>query len=85
MKAVVLTHIGVEDPFVPAEQRAGFEQEMAAADVDWRMIVYGGAGHSFTNPEAGQMGRAGFDYHAPTNERSWRSMLDLFEEVFPAD
>ena len=82
VKAVVLTHIGVEDPFVPAEQRAGFELEMAAAGVDWRMIVYGGAGHSFTNPDVGAMGRPGFEYNAAADARSWRAMLDVFEEVF---
>jgi dienelactone hydrolase len=65
---------------VPAEQRASFEQEMRAAEVDWRMNLYGGAVHSFTNPSAELSGLAGVAYHQPTDERSWRAMLDFFDE-----
>jgi len=84
IKPVVLTQIGVDDPIITAENRLAFEQEMKAAGADWRMIVYGGAGHSFTNPDVGAMGRPGFAYHQPSDERSWRAMLDVFGEVFGA-
>ena len=73
--------IGADDPIIPPEQRLAFEKEMTAAGVDWRMILYGGAGHSFTNPAANPLGRPGFDYHAPSDKRSWRAMLDLFDEA----
>jgi dienelactone hydrolase len=82
VKAAVLVCIGADDPMVPAEQRAAFEEEMRAAEVDWRMNLYGGAVHSFTNPSAGVMGMPGVAYHQPTDERSWRAMLDFFEERF---
>ena len=82
IKAKVLVCIGADDPIIPADQRAAFEQEMTAAKVDWRMNLYGGAGHSFTNPAVGALGRPGFDYHAPTAQRSWRAMIDLFDEAF---
>jgi dienelactone hydrolase len=82
IKAKVLVCIGADDPIVPPEQRAAFEKEMTDAKVDWRMNLYGGAGHSFTNPGAGALGRPGFDYHAPTDRRSWRAMIDLFDEAF---
>ena len=39
-------------PIIPPEQRAAFESEMKAAGIDWRLQLYGGAGHSFTNPAA---------------------------------
>ncbi|MBS0363023.1 MAG: dienelactone hydrolase family protein [Proteobacteria bacterium] len=81
VKAKVLTQIGVLDPIIPAEQRHAFEQEMQAAGADWRMIVYGGAGHSFTNPSVGEFGMPGFEYHAETDRRSWQAMLDLFDEA----
>ena len=55
---------------------------MEDAGADWRMILYGGAGHSFTNPEVAALGRPGFEYHEPTDRRSWRAMLDLFDEAF---
>jgi dienelactone hydrolase len=82
VKAKVLTQIGRDDPIIPPDQRIAFEQEMTDAGVDWRMIVYGGAGHSFTNKDVGALGRPGFEYNAAADTRSWRAMLDLFDEVF---
>ena len=79
---VVLICVGSEDPFVTAADRADFEAEMRAANVDWRMHVYGGVEHSFTHPRVDDAGLAGLRYHQPTAERSWREMLELFDEVF---
>lgn len=79
--AKVLVCIGTEDPLIPAAQRTDFEAEMRAADVDWRMNLYGRAEHSFTNPNAGDAGMAGIAYDRLTDERSWRAMIDLFAEV----
>jgi dienelactone hydrolase len=80
IKAGILVCIGADDPMVPAEQRAAFEQEMRAADVDWRLNLYGGAVHSFTNPNAELSGFPGVAYHQLTDDRSWRAMLDFFDE-----
>jgi dienelactone hydrolase len=80
VSAKVLVCIGADDPMVPAEQRATFEQEMRTADVDWRMNLYGGAVHSFTNPNADLAGIPGVAYDQRTDERSWRAMLDFFDE-----
>jgi len=80
VKAGILVCIGADDPMVPAEQRLAFEEEMRAAEVDWRLNLYGGAVHSFTNPRAGLSGFPGVAYHQPTDERSWRAMLDFFDE-----
>ena len=56
---------------------------MRAAGVDWRMNLYGGAKHSFTHPRADAAGLPdALEYHQLTDERSWRAMLDLFDEVF---
>ncbi len=77
----VLVCIGAEDPIIPPEQRFDFEKEMRAGSVDWRMNLYGGAAHSFTNPGASAMGMPGIEYHEPTDRRSWDAMLDLFAEV----
>jgi dienelactone hydrolase len=82
VKAKVLAQIGADDPIVPPEQRADFEREMTAAGVDWRMMLYGGVGHSFTNPGVNALGRPGFAYDQSADERSWRAMMDLFAEVF---
>ena len=81
IKAKVLTCIGALDPIIPPEQRLAFEKEMTEGGVDWRMNVYGAAGHSFTNPDVGALGMPGFEYHAETDRRSWAAMLDLFDEA----
>lgn len=81
IKAKVLVQIGADDPVIPAQQRADFEQEMTAGGVDWRMQVFGGTGHSFTNPEIDAYGLPGFSYHADSDRRSWAAMIDLFGEV----
>ena len=81
IKAKVLVNIGADDPIIPPEQRAAFEKEMTEAGVDWRMNLYGGAGHSFTNPDVGALGRPGFAYHEATDRRSWTAMMDLFAET----
>jgi len=80
--AKVLVQIGADDPIIPSEQRLAFEKEMTEAKVDWRMMLYGGAGHSFTNPGSGALGRPGFAYNESADRRSWRAMLDLFDEAF---
>ena len=80
----VLVCIGSEDPWMPAEQRLAFEQEMRAAGVDWQVNVYGGAKHSFTNPRADQIGIPEAGYHEIAAARSWQAMIDLFDEVFAA-
>jgi len=82
ISAKVLVCIGADDPMIPVEQRNAFEAEMKAAGCDWRLYVFGGAEHSFTNKNADLMGRPGIKYHAPTDDRSWRAMLDFFSEVF---
>jgi dienelactone hydrolase len=81
IKARVLVCIGADDPLVPPEQRLAFEKEMSAGGVDWRMNLYGGAGHSFTNPGVAALGMPGFAYHEATDRRSWRAMLAHFEEA----
>ena len=81
----VLICVGSEDPFVTFEDRAAFEAEMRAAQVDWRMHLYGGVEHTFTHPHAEAAGLPGLRYHEPSAERAWRAMLELFDEVFTDD
>ncbi len=78
----VLALIGADDPIVDNAQRRAFEEEMTAGGVDWQLYVYGGAEHSFTRPGAESFGMPGIAYHEPTERRSWRAMLDLFDEAF---
>lgn len=82
IKGKVLVCTGTEDPLIPVEERLAFEDEMRGAGVDWRMNLYGGAEHSFTHPWAEVVDLPGIKYHQPSDERSWRAMLDLLDETF---
>ena len=59
-----------------------FEKEMEAAGADWRVVTYGGAGHSFTNVDMKAGEREGFEYEAKADMRSWRGLLGFFGEIF---
>lgn len=83
IRAKILVCIGADDPGIPPEQRAAFEQEMRAAQVDWQLVLYGGVVHSFTNPEADRRGRLQFQrYDARADARSWQQMCAFLEEIF---
>ena len=82
IKGKILALIGADDPLVPPEQRLAFEQEMRAAGVDWRLYLFGGAVHGFTNPEVDRRNHPALKYNRATDERSWRAMRDLFDETF---
>ena len=80
IKAPVLVLHGADDPSVPKAQVDAFEAEMAAAKVDWQLVSYGGAVHSFTDPDANVPGRN--QYHPTVAVRAYKAMNDLFDEVF---
>jgi dienelactone hydrolase len=81
IKGKVLVCIGADDPIIPPEQRAAFEAEMKGAGCDWRLQLYGGVGHTFTNPDIDGRGLKGFFYHADSDRRSWNAMIELFNET----
>jgi dienelactone hydrolase len=50
--------------------------------VDWQLVAYGGAVHSFTNPEAGNDPSKGSAYNEAADKRSWAAMKQFFVEIF---
>lgn len=81
IRCKVLVCLGDADPIVTAQQRDAFVAEMAAAKVDWQMLLYGGVGHSFTNRDIDAFGFPGFVYDAVADRRSWLAMRNFFDEV----
>src|SRR4029077_16091031 len=73
---------GDEDPLIPVDSRERFTRLMRASGADWQFLLYGGAGHSFTDKDVDALGMRGFFYHAPTDRRSWAAMRVLLEEAF---
>ena len=82
IKCKVLALHGADDPFVPAKDVAAFEEEMRQAKVDWQLIKYGGAVHSFTDWNAGDNHLEGAAYNEKADRRSWEAMKQFFGEIF---
>jgi dienelactone hydrolase len=79
--ANVLVLHGADDPMVPPEEVQRFQKEMREAGVDWQMIFYGNAVHSFTNPESGNDPANGIAYNETADRRSWEAMQSFFDEI----
>lgn len=82
IKAKVLVLHGADDPHVPDEEIKAFQKEMDEATVDWQMVFYSGAVHSFTEPSAGTDNAKGAAYNAKADVRSWEAMKTFLEEIF---
>lgn len=82
IKCKVLVCHGADDPFEKPEDLAAFENEMRSAGVDWRLIKYGGAVHSFTDWNAGSDNSKGAAYNERADKRSWEDMKQFFAEIF---
>ena len=82
IKCKVLALHGADDPHVPAKDLAAFEDEMRQAKVDWELVKYGGAVHSFTDWNAGNNVAQGVAYNEKADKRSWEAMRQFFAEMF---
>jgi dienelactone hydrolase len=80
VNATVLVCHGAADPFVPPEVIHEFEAAMRKTSIDWMLVQYAGAVHSFTSPEADARGLDGAKHHPVADRRSWEHMVALFAE-----
>jgi dienelactone hydrolase len=75
IRAKLLVLTGANDPVVPDDKLAAWEDEMRAApDVDWQVTSYAGAVHAFTVP--GPM------YQERADRRSWQALEVFLAEIF---
>ena len=85
VKAKILVLSGGADKFVTPEQIEAFKQEMKAAGADFEFISYPGALHSFTNPDATELGKKfnmPIAYNAKADEESWSEMKGFLSKIF---
>jgi dienelactone hydrolase len=82
VKTRILVCHGAADSLIPAAQVTAFMEEMTKAGADWQMNTYGGAKHSFTNPESDRVGMPGIGYQKEADTRSWDAMKSFFREIF---
>jgi dienelactone hydrolase len=85
VKGFILVCNGADDPFTTQEQIDAFKTEMNDAGVQYKFINYEGAKHSFTNPDADNLG-AKFNlplaYNEKADKESWEEMKSVFKKVF---
>ena len=82
VRSKVLVCHGADDPLVKMEAIDGVMAELRRDKVDWQVVLYGNAVHSFTNPEADARKVPGLAYNKKADERSWSVMRHLFDEAF---
>ncbi|HEY0478357.1 MAG TPA: dienelactone hydrolase family protein [Kofleriaceae bacterium] len=80
--AKVLMMVGDRDPVTPPAHRVAFAAEMDTKGADWQLHVFGGVGHTYTNPRVDALGRPGFAYDAKAERRAWALAMSLLDEVF---
>jgi dienelactone hydrolase len=81
IKGAVLALHGAIDPYVPAAELAAFEKEMNDHKVDWQMVKFGGAVHSFSDKAAGTDPSKGAAYDARADARSFEMAKDFLAKL----
>lgn len=81
-KARILICHGAADAFIPEKTIVAVREAFEKSKVDYQMVYYGGAVHSFTVPAADKAGVDGIRYQHAADHRSWQHMLTLFHEAF---
>jgi dienelactone hydrolase len=85
VKARIASFTGEDDPMIPATQVAAFRQEMDKAGVSYKVVIYPGAKHAFTNPDAdkyGQEFKLPLAYNAAADKASWAEGLAFLADAF---
>ena len=85
VKAKIRVYNGADDKFTPQSAIDAFKKEMTDAKVDFQFIDYPGAVHSFTNPDATELGKKfnlPLAYNEKADKESWADMTKFFAEVF---
>lgn len=78
----VLVCHGADDFYESEDDIKSFQNEMRNSKADWQMIYYANAVHSFTDKNAGTDNSKGTAYNEKADKRSWKAMLDFFDELF---
>lgn len=80
---ILICHGGA-DKLVTQEELAACRAELDEAGADYEVIVYPGALHGFTNPQATERGQKyglPLAHDSEADADSWRAMLNLFGKV----
>lgn len=82
IEARILVLHGDADPLVSDAELKAFTDSMDRKRVNYRVIRYPDAKHSFTNPDADDLGMDGVGYNAEADEKSWADMKEFLADIF---
>jgi dienelactone hydrolase len=85
IKARIISFTGEDDVMITADKVAAFKVEMDAAKANYRVVTYPGVKHSFTNPDADELGEKfglPLAYNADADKDSWQQATVFLQEVF---
>jgi dienelactone hydrolase len=85
IRARIVSFTGEDDVMIPADKVSAFRQEMDAAGANYRIVTYPGVKHSFTNPDADDLGKKfnlPLAYNAAADKDSWQQATVFLHEVF---
>ena len=85
IRARIISFSGDADPFIGADKVAAFRKEMDHAGANYRVILYPGAKHAFTNPAATELGKKfnmPIAYDEKADKDSWQKATVFLGEVF---
>jgi dienelactone hydrolase len=81
IKGRVLALHGAADPVTPRTQMDALEDELSAAKVDWQVVLFGHAVHSFCDPTAPSTGPQPQRFDAKLCQKSYQLMREFFAEI----
>ncbi len=73
---------GAADHMTTSDKIKEYIEAMNRTNLDWRLIINGGAEHSFTVPGADKRNLPGLSYNKTADMRSWADMQMFFKEIF---
>jgi dienelactone hydrolase len=85
VRAKILVLHGGSDKFATPEQIETFKKQLQDAGADYKFIVYPGAMHAFTNPDATANGKKfniPLAYDEKADKESWEEMKNFLKEIF---
>jgi dienelactone hydrolase len=75
----IAAYCGAHDPYAPIEDIDALRQELIEAGARYQITVFGQAAHSFTDPNAADLGMDGIRYDAMADRMSWAGTVALLE------
>lgn len=79
-KLLILT--GASDPMFNAQSRQSLQEGLDKTDINWSMVVYGHALHSFTNPGSDKYNIPGVGYNQAADVQSWQALKHFMHVAF---